>query len=241
MTRPLIHISDDPVSLARDVSLWIADLASAKAGLFALCLSGGSTPQRLYETMVRPPVRDAIPWPRMRFFFGDERFVPPDDPRSNIRMAHETLFDHAPVAPDAIVAPVTQGLSLTAGASAYEAALQRFYGASVLDPARPLFDVTLLGLGTNGHTASLMPDTSSLDERSRWVVGVEDGKVEPRLTLTFPAIASSAQVAFLVAGADKRVMLKRLLAGDAAIPAGRVTTSGALHIFADAAAAGEDD
>ena len=114
--------------------------------------------------------------------------------------------------------------------------LKSYYGAETLDPARPLFDVMLLGLGPDGHTASLFPGTSLLDERHRWAAEIAGARPEIRITLTYPALESSRHAAFLVAGADKREMLARALAGDQALPAARLRPVGELVWFADTAA-----
>jgi 6-phosphogluconolactonase len=122
-------------------------------------------------------------------------------------------------------------------AAGYESELKTFYGAQALDGDRPLFDVTLLGLGLDGHTASLFPDTDAINERERWVLAVMGARTETRITLTYAALESTVRAAFLVSGKDKTAVLKRLLHGDAALPAARLRPSGSLQIFADAAAA----
>jgi 6-phosphogluconolactonase len=117
--------------------------------------------------------------------------------------------------------------------------LQTAYGAAVLDPARPLFDITLLGMGPDGHTASLLPGEPVLEERKRWVAAVSHGRPEVRITMTYPAIDSSRQVAFLVAGKEKAAMFKAIRAGASDVPAARVRPVGELVWFVDRAAAGE--
>jgi 6-phosphogluconolactonase len=129
-----------------------------------------------------------------------------------------------------------EGVSPEAAASAYERALKSFYGAERLDPARPLFDVTLLGLGPDGHTASLFPGTAVLAERDRWVAAVVGAKSETRITLTYPALESSRRAAFLVVGKEKRAIFDRLRRGDDSLPAARLHPTGALCLFGDAAA-----
>jgi 6-phosphogluconolactonase len=121
-------------------------------------------------------------------------------------------------------------------AQAYESELQVFYGTAILDPQRPLFDVVLLGVGEDGHTASLFPGTAALQERLRWVVDVLNPKSEPRITLTYPALESTRALAFLVAGAQKRDILARIWAGED-LPAARLLGHAALHWFIDQAAA----
>jgi 6-phosphogluconolactonase len=123
-------------------------------------------------------------------------------------------------------------------ASRYEATLQAAYGATVLDPARPLFDITLLGLGADGHTASLLPGEPVLQERKRWVAAVSHGRPEVRITMTYPAIESSRRVAFLVAGQEKASIFRAIRTGGSQVPAARVRPVGELIWFVDRAAAG---
>ena len=211
-------------------------LAKAKTGPFAVCLSGGSTPKRLYQRLAGASYRDVFPWPRVHWFWGDERFVPPDDPLSNLRMVREAMLAHAPIPPENIHPVPTTGLTPEASAAAYEKTLQSFYGARRLEAGRALFDVTLLGLGPDGHTASLFPGDAALKERERWVVAVIGAKAEARISLTYPALESSADIAFLVEGAEKRDVFGRLRAGDPGLPAGQLHSQGRLHYFADRAA-----
>ena len=168
MTNPFeakLEILADPEALSHRVADWLLEMATAKDGIFAIDLSGGSTPRQLYECLAGPPYRNSFPWSRTHWFWGDERFVPHDDALSNYRMVREALLSRAPI-PALNVHPIpTEGVSPEAAASAYERQLKSFYGAECLDPARPLFDVTLLGLGPDGHTASLFP--ARLYSRSR--------------------------------------------------------------------------
>ena len=226
----------DPVTLAHRVACWLLALAAAKDGPFVLALSGGATPHGLYALMTEPPFLEEFPWARMHFFWGDERFVPPDDGLSNFGMVREAMLSHAPIPAANIHAMPTTGLTAEAAAAAYEHELQSFYGADALDPLRPLFDVVLLGLGADGHTASLLPGAPALKERNHWVAAV-DAKFCSRLTLTYPALESARHVAFLVAGEEKRAVLARFRNGDRSLPAARLHPSGMLNIFADAAAA----
>ena len=236
MTSPFeakLEILADPEALSHRVADWLLEMATAKAGIFAVSLSGGSTPKQLYERLAEPPYRETFPWSRTHWFWGDERFVPHDDALSNYRMVRQALLSRAPI-PAANVHPMpTKGLSPEAAASAYERKLKSFYGAERLDPARPLFDVTFLGLGPDGHTASLFPGTAVLAERDRWVAAVVGIKSEARITLTYPALESSRNVAFLVVGKEKRAILGRLCRGDASLPAAHLRSVGALWVFAD--------
>ena len=229
-----VEVAKDPEALAHRGARWITDLAAASRDRFAICLSGGSTPRRLYQLLAESPYRDAMPWDRIHWFWGDERFVPWDHPDSNYGMVHAALLGRAPVPPGNIHGIPTTGTPADA-AAAYERVLKSYYGSESLDPTRRLFDIQILGLGPDGHTASLIPGTSVLEERHRWVAEVIGGRPEPRITLTYPALESSRQTAFLVAGADKRATLSRALAGDQALPAARLRPVGELIWFVDEA------
>jgi 6-phosphogluconolactonase len=228
-------VFDDADALARHAAQWLCSLARHSAGNFAVSLSGGSTPRRLYERLAGAH----LPWDRVHWFWGDERFVPPDHPDSNYRMAREALLSRAPIPAANIHAAPTEGASPDDAAAAYEKTLKRFYGAETLRPQRPLFAVMLLGLGEDGHTASLFPDQPALEEERRWVVAVAGVKPHARITLTYPALESSAETAFLVTGDAKGEALRRARAGDRGLPAGRLRPGGNLHWFVDRAAAGQ--
>jgi 6-phosphogluconolactonase len=230
-----VEVAKDPEALAHGVADWITELAGKSHGRFAICLSGGSTPRRLYQLLAETPYRDALPWDRVHWFWGDERFVPWDHPDSNYRMANEAMLSRAPVPPQNIHGIATTGTPVVA-ARAYERVLKSYYGAETLDPGRPLFDVDLLGLGPDGHTASLFPGTSVLEERNRWVAEIVGARPEPRITLTYPVLESTRHTAFLAAGADKREMLARALAGDQVLPAARLSPAGELVWHVDEAA-----
>jgi 6-phosphogluconolactonase len=234
------EILPDPEALARRVVNWLLAAATMGEGAFAIALSGGSTPRLLYEHLARPPWRERFPWARAHWFWGDERFVPHDDALSNYRMAREALLANSPAPPANIHPMPTEGMDPDAAARAYERELKAFHGAERLDPARPLFDVTLLGLGEDGHTASLFPGSPVLSERARWVAPVVGAKAEARLTLTYPALESSRRVAFLVAGRDKRAVVSALRRGDGDLPAARLHPVGEVTWFLDRAAAGAD-
>jgi 6-phosphogluconolactonase len=227
----------DAEALARRAAGWLIAATEGRDRV-AIALSGGSTPRRLYEILAQPPYRDEFPWSRTHWFWGDERFVPPDDALSNYRMVREALLSLVPVAADHIHAVPTVGTGPEAAAATYERTLQAFYGADRLAPARPLFDAVLLGLGPDGHTASLFPGTAVLEERERWVAAVLGAKDEARITLTYPALESSRHAAFLVAGPEKRTVLAALRRGDTQLPAARLRPVGTLRIFADTAAVG---
>ncbi|MGO9431649.1 6-phosphogluconolactonase, partial [Rhodoblastus sp.] len=231
VSQQRLEILPDADSLAKRVADWLLDAAKSSDGLFTVALSGGSTPRALYELLAEPPYRDAFPWARTHFFWGDERFVPHDDARSNFRMAREALLSRVPIPAENIHPVPTQGFGPEAAAAAYQRELMTFYGAETLDPGRPLFDVTLLGLGADGHTASLFPGGAALAERRLWVAAVTDAKGLARITLTYPAIDSSSRVAFLVAGKEKSAIFSRLRRGDGALPAAHVHPVGELWQF----------
>jgi 6-phosphogluconolactonase len=236
-SKALLEVLADPEALASHVADWLLAAALRTHRPFAVALSGGSTPRRLYELLASPPCREAFPWSRTHWFWGDERFVPHDSPESNYRMVREAMLAAAPV-PPANVHPVpTEGLTPDEAALSYERQLRDFYGASTLRPDRPLFEVTFLGLGPEGHIASLFPDTAILNERAHWVGAVIGAKPEPRITLTYPALESSREVAFLVTGAAKRAVVERLLQGAPELPAARLHPHGTLRLFVDRAAA----
>lgn len=229
---PSLVVLEDPDALAEHVAAWLMARVAAAEGAFSLALSGGSTPKRLYARLARPAWRDRLPWDRLELFWGDERFVPPDHPDSNQRMVREAMTAQVPV-PPANLHPIPTDGTPDAVARRYEAELRRF---AARRPERPLFDVQFLGLGADGHTASLFPGTAALAERSALVAAVVGAMPEPRITLTYPALDDSNAVAFLVTGAEKRAILRRFLDGDAGLPSVGVRPRGAVTVFADRAA-----
>jgi 6-phosphogluconolactonase len=223
----------DPQDLARRAADWIAGVIAAHDGpQFRLALSGGSSPRLLYEEL---SLRD-IDWGKVAFFWIDERFVPPDNPDSNYRMARETLLSRIPARAQNIHPIPTDG-EPDAAARAYENTLRQAYGADRLDPARPLFDLVLLGLGADGHICSLLPGSPVLEERQRWVAPVAQGRPEVRITLTYPCVQSSRITAFLVTGKDKAPAVKAVRAGDESLPGGRLRPEGELVWLLDREAA----
>jgi len=231
-----IEVFEDPPSLTRHVAEWMTALALSAPGPFRVSLSGGSTPKALYELLASEQFVDRFPWRRVHWYWGDERFVPYDHPDSNFRMTSEAMLAKAPI-PSENINPIPTDGDPDAAAARYERTLQAAYGATMLDPARPLFDITLLGLGADGHTASLLPGESVLEERWRWVAAVSHGRPEVRITMTFPAIESSRKVAFLVVGEEKAPIMRAIRDGDSQLPAARVRPVGDLIWFLDRAAA----
>ncbi|MGA7854314.1 MAG: 6-phosphogluconolactonase [Candidatus Acidiferrales bacterium] len=213
--------------------------AVAQRGRFAIALSGGHTPAKMYALWGAPgKYRDETPWDRVHLFWGDERYVPADDPLSNYRMTREALLAHVPI-PAANVHPTPTSLPTPEkAAEAYDAQLRGFFGAG-----EPAFDVTLLGLGPEGHCASLFPGSPALEEKQRWVVAVQVAAKPPnRLTFTLPVLNRSRNVYFLVAGEDKRKILAALRAEPdsrpSQYPAGRIRPAdGRLLWLLDQAAA----
>jgi 6-phosphogluconolactonase len=190
---------------------------------FAVCLTGGSSPERLYSLLPTEPFRSQIPWDRVHWFWGDDRFVPQSAERSNVGAARRLFLDRVP-APAANIHPIpTDAADVDEAARRYEATLTAFYGRERLDPARPLFDLVLMGVGGDGHTASLFPGQRQVNETERWVVGVPKAGLEPfvpRVSLTLPALASTREMLFLVVGRGKREVVARIMAG-ADLPAAR--------------------
>jgi 6-phosphogluconolactonase len=178
-----------------------------------------------------------IPWHRIHWFWGDERFVAHDNRASNYRTAREALFSHAPVSLDRIHPIPTEGPSPEQAATTYQALLQRFYGSNQLDVNRPIFDVTFLGIGEDGHTASLFPGSSALREDRRWACAVVGEKSLARVTLTFPILNNSRDVAFLATGKNKQKILAQIREGDRSVPAARIHPKGRLYWLIDRAAA----
>ena len=212
----------DPAALAETAAKRLLARIGANAGRIAICLTGGSSPKALYELLASEPWHARIPWQRVHWFISDERFVPAGDPLHNMSMARRLLLDRC--APASHIHPIpTDGTDPDMAAERYAHELKSFYGADGLDPDRPLFDLVLMGVGPDGHTASLFPGYPALDEQSRWVVGVPKANVEPfvpRVTLTLPALASCHEMLFEVAGGEKRAILTRLFAGED-LPANR--------------------
>ena len=236
-----LHIAANTSELSIQAADFIVAHINAtlqKQPKFTIALSGGSTPKALHELLASNAYKNSVNWSRVHVFWGDERFVPHDHPDSNYRMTHEVMLTKAPIATENIHPVPTDGTPEQA-AQRYQQTLQQAYGAATLDPSRPLFEITLLGLGADGHTASLLPAEPVLEERKRWVVAVSHGRPEVRITMTYPVIESSRHVAFLVAGREKATILKIVREGHSDVPAARVRPVGQLFWFVDRAAAGE--
>ena len=219
--REVITVAD-PAALATTAADRLITRIEANSGRIAICLAGGSSPKRLYQLLATPAYRHRIPWDRVHWFIGDERFVPANDPLNNMAMARKVFLDEC--APHSNIHPIAiDAASPDESARRYQDELKYFHGADRLNSAKPLFDLVLLGVGPDGHTASLFPGDPAVDELERWVVGVAKAHVEPfvpRVTLTLPALASCREMLFEVAGAEKRAILTRVLGGEN-LPANR--------------------
>jgi 6-phosphogluconolactonase len=231
-----VEVYEGPGGLAEAAAGELASRAAEaieERGLFTVVLAGGSTPRATYEILARD-YAGRIDWGKVHVFFGDERTVPPDDEDSNYMMAREALLDHVPVAS---VHRIQGELPPAEAAEAYEEELRGFFGPDEL----PRFDLTLLGIGGDGHTASLFPETSALEAHDRWVVANPVLKLETtRITLTLPVINAALAVYFLVAGEDKADALAHILGGDAdprAYPASLIQPQGGPRWMLDQPAA----
>jgi 6-phosphogluconolactonase len=227
----------DATELAEMAAERLLARIAENSGRIAICLTGGSSPKKLYELLATDAYRGKVPWNRTHWFISDERFVPISDERNNMAMARHAFLDR--LAPASHIHPVpTDAASPDEAATRYENELKSFYGAATLDPARPLFDVALMGIGPDGHTASLFPGYPQVEERQRWVVGVPHAHVEPfvpRVSLTLPVLASCREMLFEVSGTAKRAILTRVLSGET-LPASRARSVGSTVLLADRAA-----
>jgi len=230
-----LEVVKDAGALAARAAEIIAGRVKAAKSPYRIVLSGGSTPRATYQRLAE---RKDLDWSCAELFFGDERFVPPDHPDSNYRMVRESLLAGGTVMPRKLLAIPTDGTPQSA-ADRYDEILRQQYGAGSLEPGVPLFHLTLLGLGDDGHTASLLPGQPVLKERARWAAVVPEGRENQRITLTYPALNSSALILFLVSGAAKRDALAQARGG--ALPAGALQPQGEVLWLVDEAAAGEQD
>ncbi|HUI14041.1 MAG TPA: 6-phosphogluconolactonase [Xanthobacteraceae bacterium] len=237
---PQLIIVDDAPALAEAAAGRLVEQVSGKDRA-AVALTGGSSPQGLYRLLAEEPWRSKVPWDRVHWFVGDDRFVPENDALSNMGTARRVFLDRVG-APRQNIHPMPTDTNYPEGAARlYEDELKAFYGAERLDPTKPLFDLVLMGLGDDGHTASLFPNSPALDESQRWVLAIAKAGMEPfvpRVTLTFPALASTREMLFLVDSAPKRGILTRVLSGDD-LPARRAHADGKLEWLVVRAAAPE--
>ena len=228
-SNPHLVIAADAAALAQTAARRLMERIR-HGNRAAVCLTGGSSPLGLYRLLAQDPWRGEVPWERVHWFMGDDRFVPERDPLSNMGAAKRVFLDKTPVPRENIHPIATGAADPAAAARLYEDELKQFYGGERFDTGRPLFDLVLMGLGPDGHTASLFPHSPALEERERWVVGVPKAGMEPfvpRVTLTFPALGSTREMLFLVDSADKAPILRRVLAGED-LPAHRAYAQGDL-------------
>jgi 6-phosphogluconolactonase len=222
--------ADRFVAAARD--------AIDERGIFRVSLSGGSAPRSVYPFILEPERLDSVDWSRVEFFWGDERSVPPDHPESNFGVAYQMFISHLPgVRPDRIHRMPAEAPDIHAAALTYESELRLAFDARGDEP--PAFDFMWLGMGPDGHTASLFPDSKALDETERWVVANWWPHMETwRMTLTFPVLLAARLTIMEVMGANKAEAVRRIRAGDTDLPASRIAGDHVEWII-DAAAAGE--
>nr|WP_249141907.1 6-phosphogluconolactonase [Bradyrhizobium diazoefficiens] len=233
-------VAADAEALALAAADRVMARIAANPARIAICLTGGSSPKRLYQLLGSDVWRSKIPWQRVHWFIGDERFVPESDPLNNMAVARATFLDRN--APPGQIHPIpTSADDPDASAAAYARELKAFYGAEQLEPARPLFDLVLMGAGPDGHTASLFPGYPEIEETTRWVVGVPKANVAPfvpRVSLTLPALASCREMLFEISGHDKQPILTRLVNGET-LPATRARSNGETVWLVDQAALAE--
>ena len=242
--KPEIHtyptLADLSVAAAELIS-GLAEAAIKKKNVFTLVLSGGSTPRLLYEDLALQPFSKRIDWHKTHIFWGDERCVPPNHPDSNYGLAHQALVSKVNIPPANVHRIPAESGSANAAAEAYEETLRHFFAPSAgsEDPTHlPSFDLILLGLGQDGHTASLFPGDVALEEKYRWVAPVDGASASPpvpRVTLTLPVLNEAKWVVFLVSGSRKKGVFEKIInnPGTAAYPAARVRPSGRLLWFID--------
>jgi len=246
MGAPELRILNDSTELAGEAAelfLWLGRQAIERDGRFRVALSGGSTPRMLYTTLAGPACAGQLDWQRIEFYFGDERCVAPDHPESNFKTVEDTLFGPLKIAPKQIARMKGEAKDPDEEARRYEALIRERFG--VAPPAWPPFDLVLLGLGEDAHTASLFPGTAALNDQRRLVVPNHSPKgVKNRLTLTAAAINQAQACVFLVSGAGKAKAVRLAIEGQAQdprkVPARLIQpVNGRLVWFLDRAAAAE--
>lgn len=224
MTR--YTVLDDPAEVATvlaDRFVAATRKAIEENGIFRVALSGGSTPKAVYPLILEPERRDSVDWSRVEFFWGDERSVPPDHPESNFGVAYGMLISQLPgVRPDRVHRMQAESEDRDAAALAYESELRLAFGARGDEP--PRFDLIWLGMGPDGHTASLFPGSEALRETTRWVVANWVPSQQTwRMTLTFPVLNAARQVIVSATGEEKEEAFHAIRSGTQDLPAGRVT------------------
>jgi 6-phosphogluconolactonase len=241
---PEIRIAGNVHEWAQNAAAFIVstgERAIRSNGRFIMALSGGSTPKTLYQVLAAPEWKARLDWSRVFFLFGDERCTPPDNPESNFKMAHAALFQPLHVHPDHIFRMKGESEPPMVAAQEYEETIRRLTDS--FPPQVPRIDLVLLGLGDDGHTASIFPGTAALQEQTKIVtVGHAPAGIRTRLTLTLGVLNHAAVVLFLVAGPGKAHMIRRVLdpesEADRSLPAARISPdSGRLVWMLDQSAA----
>jgi 6-phosphogluconolactonase len=238
----VIEVMEDPASLAMEAAHHVTEraLSCAKTrGSFTVALSGGNTPHAMFQRLAMPASVSVFPWDRTQVFFSDERFVPPSSPDSNYAMARDALLSHVAVDESSVHAVPTTDVHPEESAAQYERAIRR---AIPIDPTgKPSFDLILLGLGPDGHTASLFPGSHALNIEDRLVAANWVRHLDAwRITFTFPLINAAHNVMFLVQGEDKAERVRQVFEGDPSFPASRVQPhSGRVSWLLDRAAASQ--
>src|SRR3954447_25679116 len=219
MSDVLITTLPDAAALARTAANSFLQLATAKhEAPFSVALSGGSTPKALYLQLAEEPYRSQVPWKQIHFFWGDERHVPPDDEQSNFRMANQALLAKVPVPAENVHRIRSEVADANVAAEQYEHELRNFFELN--QGELPVFDLVLLGVGDDGHTASLFPGTRALEETQRLCVANWVEKLATwRITLTLPVLNNAGEVWFLVSGSGKEQVLREVLSGFGNYPA----------------------
>ncbi|MGH7721328.1 MAG: 6-phosphogluconolactonase [Candidatus Dormibacteria bacterium] len=223
------RVLTDPIAAAAGLSEWITDRCHRR-GAFRIAATGGRTPRFLYEALASSTFRERIDWSSWHVFFGDERAVPADDALSNYRLVHDTLLSKVAVPAAQVHRMAAERPDIDAAAAEYSQLLEERAGRP------PLLDVVLLGLGSDGHTASLFPGSAALDVDGAWATrGRSPQAPFDRITVTLPVLNAAAHVVFLVTGAEKAEALRGVI--DGSVPAARVRPDGELLWFLDSAAA----
>jgi 6-phosphogluconolactonase len=234
-----LTVLPSPAAVAAATAERVVGLARAaieERGVFRVALSGGGTPKQVYPLLLERHRVRAVDWSKVEFFWGDERAVPPDHPESNFGVAYQMLIAHLPgVRNDRIHRMPAEAEDLDAAALTYESEIRLAFDAR--GDAPPAFDLIWLGMGPDGHTASLFPGTEALDETERWVVGnYAPSQNAWRMTMTYPLINAARDVLFVVTGADKAEKVAAIRAGDEELPAGRVHATRTRWLVDEAAA-----
>jgi 6-phosphogluconolactonase len=240
VTRDFIVLdsANDVATATADRMIAAGMEAIERHGRYYVALTGGSTPLMVCPLLVVPPRVNSLDWSKVEFFFGDERAVPSRHPESNYNLARTALLDYLPgVRPGQVHRMIGEAADLDAACRAYESLIARTIGAP--HGAISSFDLIWLGMGADGHTASLFSDTAAISERSRWVVPNWVPKLDAwRMTMTYPLLNAAREVNFVVTGADKAAAVAAVRDGDGEVPASRVEAARTTW-YVDRAAAGE--